>query len=217
MNNYPQLPPRPPFWIRLSVTAGNITQAVGLLVGAALLYVAAHTDAADIIRIVLVILAWFVIYICAHSLGHYVIGCIIGIRFRGYGVRGTDRPESYGPGIRQMMSVLPTFTVMTEKSSMAKASPVAKALMFAAGGNLDNRLRRGGWMVCPLLGHPRRRHFSDRRDCLGNTGDDSGSECPERRLCESIPRPSRPLIPVGRSLDTMTLPPRNEDWAYWKH
>lgn len=133
MNNYPQLPPRPPFWIRLSVTAGNITQAVGLLVGAALLYVAAHTDAADIIRIVLVILAWFVIYICAHSLGHYVIGCIIGIRFRGYGVRGTDRPESYGPGIRQMMSVLPTFTVMTEKSSMAKASPVAKALMFAAG------------------------------------------------------------------------------------
>jgi hypothetical protein len=115
------------------VNAGNTIQVAGLLVSAALLYVAAYTNLADIIRIVLMILAWIVIYICAHSPGHYVIGRIVGIRFRGYGIRGTDRPESYGPGLRQLMSVFPMFTVMTEKSSMAKASPVAQALMFAAG------------------------------------------------------------------------------------
>ena len=31
------------------------------------------------------------------------------------------------------MSMMPFFTVMTEKSSMEKASPLAKALMFSAG------------------------------------------------------------------------------------
>ena len=133
MSNNPQLPPRPPFWIRLSVNAGNTIQMSGLLVGAALLYIAANTDAADIIRIILMILAWIVIYICAHSLGHYVIGRMVSIRFRGYGIRGTDRPENYPPGLRQAMSVVPFFTVLTEKSSMVKASPVGKALMFAAG------------------------------------------------------------------------------------
>jgi hypothetical protein len=133
MSNKLQVPLRPPFWVRLSVTAGNIMQVIGLLVGAGLLYIAAHMNTTDIIRIILMILAWIVIYICAHSLGHYVIGRIVRIQFRGYGIRGTDRPESYGPGIRQLMSIFPMFTVMTEKSSMAKASPLAKALMFAAG------------------------------------------------------------------------------------
>src|SRR4030088_2423433 len=115
MSNTSQVPLRPPFWIRLSVTAGNTIQVAGLLASAALLYIAAHTDLADLIRIVLMILAWIVIYICAHSPGHYVIGRIVGIRFRGYGIRGTDPPESYGPGLRQLMSVFPMFTVMTEK------------------------------------------------------------------------------------------------------
>lgn len=128
-----QLLPNPPFWARLSVTTGNMIQLVGLVVSAALLYTAGHTDVADSLRIMLMILAWIVIYICGHSIGHYVVGRLVGIGFRGYGIRGTNRPESYPPGIRQLMTIIPFFTVMTEKSRMAKASPMARALMFAAG------------------------------------------------------------------------------------
>jgi hypothetical protein len=133
MSGTPQLPPNPPLWARLSVTTGNVIQLAGLLLGAAMLYFAGHTSAADSVRIVLMILAWAVIYICCHSFGHYVIGRLVGIRFRGYGIRGTDHPESYPAGMRQVMSAIPFFTAMTEKPSMAKASPIAKALMFAAG------------------------------------------------------------------------------------
>lgn len=125
--------PYPPFWTRLSVAAGNAIQVAGLLLGAALLYLDGRLRAASIIRVVLMIAGWLAIYICCHALAHYVVGRLAGIRFRGYGVRGTDHPEVYPPGARQVMSILPFFTVMTDKSSMAQASPIAKALMFAAG------------------------------------------------------------------------------------
>ena len=133
MNTKVQATPNPPFWRRLSVTTANTIQVFGLVAGVVLLYIDGHTSTATIVRVLLMIVGWMLVYICCHSLGHYVVGRLVGIRFRGYGLRGTDHPEAYPPGLRQMMSVIPFFTVMTEKSSMAKASPTAKALMFAAG------------------------------------------------------------------------------------
>ncbi len=130
--------PNPPFWFRLSVTAGNLIQLAGLLVGAGLIYAAAHMQGSDIIRILLMVLGWIIIYVCCHAIAHWLVGTLVGIRFKGYGVRGPDPPENYGPGMREVMSVLPFFTVMTEKESMKKASPTAKALMFAAGETSSN-------------------------------------------------------------------------------
>src|SRR5437870_2377922 len=79
---------RPPFWFRMSVTVGNVVQIVGLLVGPALIYWAAHAHFNGVVRVVLMLLAWIVVYICCHSLGHYVVGRALGIRFKGYGLRG---------------------------------------------------------------------------------------------------------------------------------
>src|SRR5258708_995982 len=124
---------RPPFWVRMSVTTGNVAQLVGLLVGAGLIYWAAHAPLPGVVLVVLMLLSWIVVYICCHSLGHYLVGRMVGIRFKGYWRRGTDHQENYPPGLRQLMAVTPFFTVMTEKDSMAKATPLAKALMFAAG------------------------------------------------------------------------------------
>jgi hypothetical protein len=127
------VPPRPPFWFSLSIAAGNLLQLAGLLLGALILYWDAHLAAPSAIRVVLMLLGWFLIYICCHALGHYLVGRLVGIRFRKYGVRGTDHPENYPPGVRQLMSAMPTFSALTEKDSLRRASPVARALMFAAG------------------------------------------------------------------------------------
>jgi hypothetical protein len=113
-------PSRPPFWFKLSIRMGNLVQVDGLILGSVLLIMAAHSQSPAVIRIVLMILGWFVIYICCHAIAHWVVGLLGRIRFEGYGVRGTDHPENYPPGLRQMMSVLPTFTVMSEKTSMKK-------------------------------------------------------------------------------------------------
>ena len=125
--------PRPPFWYRLSIVAGNDLQLAGLVIGGLFLYLAAHSVHSAVIQVVLMLVAWIAIYLCCHALGHWVIGRLVGIRFTGYGIRGTDHPESYPIGMRQIMSIFPFFTVMTDKSSMARASATSKALMFAAG------------------------------------------------------------------------------------
>ncbi len=125
--------PLPQLWFRMSIVTGNIVQLMGLVIGAILLYLAAHLSVATVARVILMLLGWFVIYICCHAIAHWAVGRLVGIRFRGYGVRGTDHPENYPPGLRQVMSVIPFFTAMTEKASMQKASAAAKAAMFSAG------------------------------------------------------------------------------------
>jgi hypothetical protein len=135
--------PMPKLWFRLSETGGNLVQLAGLVLGAVLLYLAAHLAIIDGARIILMLLGWFVIYICCHAIAHWAIGRLVGIRFRGYGVRGTDHPENYPFGLRQVMSIIPFFTALTQKSSMQQASAVAKALMFSAGETSTN--------ICSLL------------------------------------------------------------------
>ena len=125
--------PLPPLWARLSVAQGNIVQGVGLLVGAVLLALAARAPIAGAARLALALIGWLAIYICCHASAHWLVGRLVGIHFRGYGVRGTDHPENYPPGVRQVMSILPMFSAMTEKESMRQARPLARALMFAAG------------------------------------------------------------------------------------
>jgi hypothetical protein len=126
-------PPRPPFWFRLSIMTANLIQLTGLIAGAAILYIDARLQAADIVRIVLMLLGWFIIYICCHALAHWFIGRLVHIEFQGYGLRGTDHPENYSGVMRWSMNALPMFTAITKKGSMQKARPIANALMFAAG------------------------------------------------------------------------------------
>jgi hypothetical protein len=128
-----QPPARPPFWLRLSIPVGNALQVVGLVLGVALLAIDARLTSGAGVRFALLLVGWLAIYCCCHALAHYVVGRLVGIRFRAYGVRGTDHPENYPPLARQLMQALPTFTAMTVKASMQQARPRAKALMFAAG------------------------------------------------------------------------------------
>ena len=76
---------------------------------------------------------WLAIYLSSHAIAHVAAGRAAGIRFRAYGVRGTDHPENYPPGVRQLMSILPMWSALTDKASMRQACRWAKAAMFAAG------------------------------------------------------------------------------------
>ena len=124
---------RPRLWVRLSITQGNLWQVGGILAGGALIALAAISSVPSAIRLTLLLLGWLAIYDCTHSIGHYLVGRAVGIRFRFYGVRGTDHPEDYPPGVRRLMSLAPFWSVITDKDSMAAATPWRKALMFAAG------------------------------------------------------------------------------------
>jgi hypothetical protein len=132
-NDPPAIPARPPFWFKMSIWTGNLLQLAGLVGGSLILYLDARLQTAEFVRFTLMLLGWFLIYICCHASAHWLVGRLVGIEFQGYGMRGTDHPENYSGLMRKLMSALPTFTVMTKKASLQKARPLAKALMFAAG------------------------------------------------------------------------------------
>ena len=125
--------PRPPLWTKLSIARGNAIQVAGLAAGAALLAAAATMPGPSPARLIVALAGYLVIYDCSHAIGHYLAGRAAGIRFRFYGIRGTDHPEDYPPGFRQLMSAMPFWSAVTDKSSMGGAAPWKKALMFAAG------------------------------------------------------------------------------------
>ena len=83
--------------------------------------------------IVAMFAAWLLRYFFCHGIAHWAVGRLLGIRFAFYTVGGTGNPEGYPAGMRWVFEHLPFFGVQTEKASMQKASPMAKAIMWSAG------------------------------------------------------------------------------------
>jgi len=117
---------------RLSIAAGNAVQLAGIVAACALLAAASSADS-KAAAIVAMILAWVLLYFFCHAIVHWAVGRIVGIRFSFYTVGGTGNPEGYPAGLRYFFEHLPFFGVQTEKASMQKASPIAKAIMWSAG------------------------------------------------------------------------------------
>jgi hypothetical protein len=124
--------PRRNIFGRLSIVAGNTVQIAGNAAACAALALArsVHKKPAAIVAM---IAAWLLLYFFCHGIAHWAVGRLFGIRFAFYTVGGTGNPEGYPVGMRWLFEHLPFFGVQTEKASMQKASPMAKAIMWSAG------------------------------------------------------------------------------------
>ena len=117
----------------MPVAVGNGLQLSGLVVAMGLIFLAGHVQAPWSIRLAVVIAGWVIVYHCSHAITHWAVGRAVGIQFRAFGIRGTDHPETYPPGVRQLMSVLPFWVAVTRPASLARATRGQRAAMFAAG------------------------------------------------------------------------------------
>lgn len=117
---------------RLSIVIGNSVQIAGL-VAAYLALAAARSAHPALAAIFAMIVGWVLLYFCCHAIAHWVVGRILGVRFAFYTVGGTGNPEGWPGGLRWLFQHLPFFGVQTEKTSMQKASPMARAIMWSAG------------------------------------------------------------------------------------
>jgi len=124
--------PKRKIFCRLSIVVGNSVQIAGLVV--AYLALAAARSAGSVLPAVLaMIVGWVLLYFCCHAIAHWLVGRLLGIRFAYYTVGGTGNPEGWPVGLRWLFEHLPFFGVQTEKASMQKASPIARAIMWSAG------------------------------------------------------------------------------------
>ena len=81
----------------MSAAKGNLIQLASLVLGASLLYLAAHLQAAVPVRVALMLVGSVIIYDYCHAVFHWAVGRLLSIRFRSHGVRGTDHLETYPP------------------------------------------------------------------------------------------------------------------------
>ena len=117
---------------RLSIAAGNTLQTAGI-VAAYLACRASRSAHSTAIAISTMLLAWVLLYFSSHAIAHWLVGRIVGIRFRFYTLGGTGNPEGWPLGVRWIFEHLPFLGVQTDKVSMQNASPGGKALMWSAG------------------------------------------------------------------------------------
>src|SRR5712692_6246557 len=151
--NGSDLSPRRRIFGRLSIMVGNSVQIAGL-VAAYLAFAAARSAHSITAAVVAMVVGWVLLYFCCHAIAHWVVGRILGIRFVFYTVGGTGNPEGWPAGLRWLFEHLPFFGVQTEKASMQKASPIARAIMWSAGVTVCRRCPNPGHALGMAIGCP---------------------------------------------------------------
>jgi len=133
MNASNSLPGRNVFK-RLSIIAGNTIQLAGLAAACVALALARSGNSKHaVFAAVMMTGAWVLLYFFCHGIAHWAVGRLVGIRFAFYTVGGTGNPAGYPGPLRWVFTHLPFFGVQTEKVSMQRATPMAKAIMWSAG------------------------------------------------------------------------------------
>jgi hypothetical protein len=125
--------PSPRFWTKLPVLAGNLVQLAGMVAGVLLVVAAGATRSVAGVSVLLAVLGILAVYLCCHAIAHWLVGRLVGLRFAYIGVRGTDHPEAYPPGLRQVMAATPMFSTVSTRRSREAAGRGALAAYFAAG------------------------------------------------------------------------------------
>jgi hypothetical protein len=126
------LPQQRKVFRRIPIVAGNALQ-LGGIVAAGLALASARSIHSTATAAIEMIVAWVCLYFCCHGIAHWVVGRLLGIRFAFYTIGGTGNPGGYPAGLRWLFEHLPFFGVQTERASMQRASPLAKAVMWSAG------------------------------------------------------------------------------------
>jgi hypothetical protein len=124
--------PKRRIWTRLSVATGNALQIAGLTVGCLLLLAAGRARVTGV-AVTEMLAGLFLIYLSCHAIAHWLVGRLLGIRFRSYTVGGTANPQGWPVGLRWLMEHVPFFGVQTDRPSIESASPIARATMWSAG------------------------------------------------------------------------------------
>jgi hypothetical protein len=125
--------PRPPFWAKLPVLAGNLLQLGGIAAGLLIIAAAASINNSPPASAAIAALGIVTTAFCSHAIGLWLAGRLAGLRFAYIGVRGTGHPETYPPIARQALSAVPMFTTVSTRQSREAAGRWALAAYFAAG------------------------------------------------------------------------------------
>ena len=117
---------------RISLLFGNLVGGVGLLLGFLLVAVAPSTAAVSL-KFLLYLVAWACFLFFPHGLAHFLVGRIVGVRFRYYTFNKSSISKLKLPILPGLASKLVVLTLKVDRGSFQLVSRGRRCAMFASG------------------------------------------------------------------------------------
>ena len=128
--------------IIIPVWLGLITEVTGIALGFVLLTQATPANPL-LINLVLLAVAFLMFWYFPHSLSHYIVGRLLGIRFNHYYLHVSGMSRIDNSFLAWTGKLMPMLGVKADRISLRSATPDRRAAMFAAGVTVS--------MIAPVI------------------------------------------------------------------
>jgi len=117
---------------RIPTMVGNLVEVAGILFAVYLILIAPEVTAL-LLKLTMYLVAWVCFLFFSHSLTHYLVGMLVGVRFRYYSF---GKSSVYKLGIPFLSKIASRSTVLTlrvDGSSLNSVSRGGRIAMFSSG------------------------------------------------------------------------------------
>lgn len=117
---------------RLPVWLGNTVGVGGLLVGILVLVQVPKTEI-PFVQVALALLSWFCFIFFSHCLTHYIVGTLLGIRFRHYFIGRTGLAKLDLPIVSAVTQRILLLGLKIDEASLKEVGRTSKVAMYSSG------------------------------------------------------------------------------------
>lgn len=117
---------------RISLLFGNLIEVTGILLGIYFV-VLAPSIPVMLLTFVLYLAAWFCLLFFPHSLTHYIVGRLVGVKFRYYSFGKSSVSKLRMRLLNTFASRLVVLTLRVDHASLRSVSPLRRSIMFSSG------------------------------------------------------------------------------------
>lgn len=118
--------------MRIPTMVGNLAEVAGILFGTYLILIAPEVTAVPL-KFLLYLIAWFCLLFFPHGLTHYVVGRLVGVRFRYYSFRKSSAYKLKIPSLSMIASRLVVLSLKVDQGSLQSVSDAGRIAMFSSG------------------------------------------------------------------------------------
>ncbi len=117
---------------RISLLIGNLIEVTGILLGICLIALAPGIRVIPL-TFLLYLVAWFCLLFFPHSLTHYIVGRLLGVKFRYYSFGKSSVSKLQLGFLKRFASRLAVLTLKVDQTSLRSVTPSRRTVMFSSG------------------------------------------------------------------------------------
>jgi hypothetical protein len=117
---------------RIPIAVGNLVEIAGILFALYLIVMAPEVTIVPL-KLILYLAAWGCLLFFPHSLTHYAVGRLVGVRFRYYSFGKSSVYKLKIPFLSMIASMSPVLTLKVDRESLQSVCRGGRIAMFTSG------------------------------------------------------------------------------------